>query len=100
VTYRLGNEKFFLQCIAGGGNGYTLHKYTIGCGNGYTLQSSDQAHLFDIGTIGAIDRTSGQPQVKLSQLRRISLKIRQLEGMKDAGTKMLNKENTCKFPLG
>ncbi len=35
-------------------------------------KNSGQTHLFNIWTIGAMDRTSGQPQVKLSLLRRIS----------------------------
>ena len=38
-------------------------------------KSSGQTHLSNIWTIGAMDRTSGQPLVKLSLLRSISLKI-------------------------
>jgi hypothetical protein len=40
--------------------------------------SSDQAHLFNIWTIGAMDRTSAQGQVKLSWLRRNSFKFQSL----------------------
>jgi hypothetical protein len=40
-------------------------------------KSSGQTHLFNISTIGTIDRTSGKPQVKLSLLLcSMSLKIR------------------------
>ncbi len=38
-------------------------------------KSSGQAHLFNIWTTGAMDRTLGQPQVQLSQLGSISLKM-------------------------
>jgi|LakMenE18May11ns_1017448.scaffolds.fasta_scaffold9628606_1 hypothetical protein len=37
--------------------------------NGDREKSSGQAHLFNIGTKGAMDRTTAQPQVKLSLLR-------------------------------
>ncbi len=36
-------------------------------------KSSGQTHLFNVWTLGAMDRTSGQPQVNLSLLRSISL---------------------------
>ena len=39
-------------------------------------KSSGRTHLFTIWTIGDLDRTSGQPQVKMNLLRSISLKIR------------------------
>ncbi len=39
-------------------------------------KSLGQTHLFNNWTIGAMGRTSGQPEVKLSLLRSISLKIR------------------------
>ncbi len=45
-------------------------------------RSSGQTHLFNIWTIGARDITSGQPQVKLSLLRSISLKNRPLDTRK------------------
>ncbi len=38
-------------------------------------KSSSHTNLFDIRTIGAMDWTSGQTQIKLSLLRSISLKI-------------------------
>ncbi len=40
--------------------------------------SSDQAHLFNIWTIGAMDRTSAQRQVKLSWLHLNSFKFQSL----------------------
>ncbi len=39
-------------------------------------EGTDQTHLISIWTMGAMDKTSAQPQVKLSLLRSISLKIR------------------------
>ncbi len=50
---------------------YTVH--VIG-----TEKSSGKAHLSNIWTKESMDRTSGQPQVKLSLLRSICLKIRPL----------------------
>jgi hypothetical protein len=41
-------------------------------------KSLDQTYLLNLWTIGAINRTSGQPQVKLSLLQSIYLKIRPL----------------------
>ncbi len=43
-----------------------------------TEKSSGQTHLFNIWTIGALDRTSGLPQVKLNLLHSIFLNIRSL----------------------
>ncbi len=47
--------------------------------NGGREKSSGQAHLFNIWTTGATDRTSGQPLVELSLLQAISYKTGPLE---------------------